>query len=111
MDHGDLDDYVCDGDLGWAADARLYFDIEVTYGHECVQHRFPFDLAEDRRLGMSLEDRMYRRMTTGTRACRLYRARVSWQDDALFANDLNSGSGRYDRNKPLKTGAKYMTEL
>ena len=71
MDHGDLDEYVCDGDLGWAADARLYFDIGITYGHDYVRHRFPFDLAEDRRSGMSLEHRMYLRMTTGLRGYRL----------------------------------------
>ena len=98
IDYGDLDDYVCDGDLGWAADARLYFDIGITYGHDYVRHRFPFDLAEDRRSGMSLEHRMYRRMTTGLRGYRLYRARGSWKDaGSLYANDSKSRSGRYDR--------------
>ena len=63
---GDLDDYVCDEDFGWAVDVQQYFGIGVTYGHPRHRPRFPFDLAEDRRSsGMSLDDRMCRRMTTG----------------------------------------------
>ena len=112
MDLGDLDDYVCDGDFGWVAEALLYFNIEVTYGHGYVKHSFPFYPAEDRRSGMSLEDRMYRRMTTGMRPYGLYRARVSWQDAHLFSNDSKAGSGRYDRQfLDLEGGVEYVQIL
>ena len=77
MDHGEPDEYVCDVDFQWAGEARLYFDIAVTYEPNRFRPRFPFDLAEDRRSGMSLDDRMYRRMTTGVRAYGLYRAVIS----------------------------------
>ena len=39
MDHGGLDDYVMDADFQWADEARLYFDIEVTYEPGRVCHR------------------------------------------------------------------------
>ena len=110
MELGDLDDYVCDGDFGWAADVQQYLDIGVTYGHDRVRPRFPFDLAEDRRSGMSLEHRMYLRMTTGLRGYRLYRARGSWKDAwAAYTNDSKSGSGRYDRQfLELEGGCEYV---
>jgi hypothetical protein len=65
MDVGNPEDYVYDGDLGWSEDALLYFDIAVAYDGGLHRHRFPFVTAVDRR-GMTLEERMYERMTTGT---------------------------------------------
>ena len=76
-----------DADFQWADEARLYFDIAVTYKPDRVEHRFPFVLAEDRRgEGMSLDERMYRRMTTGMRAYELYRAIFSWHGNTKFAD-------------------------
>ena len=111
--YGDLDEYVCDGDLGWAADARLYFDIGVTYGRDFVRHRFPFVLAEDRRLGMSLQERMFQRMTTGVRGYGLYRARGTWIGaGSSCANDSKSGSGGYDRQYlDVELGCVYVKIL
>ena len=112
MDHGELDDYVCDGDFQWAGEARLYFDIAVTYEPDRVRPRFPFDLAEDRRSGMSLDDRMYRRMTTGVCAYGLYRAVISWRDNTKFADSAKPGSSKYHRQYlELEGGAEYVRIL
>ena len=51
--------------------------MDVTYEHGMVSHRFPFATAVGHRR-MTLEERMYERMTTGAREYMLYRAKVSW---------------------------------
>jgi len=113
MDHGGLDDYVMDADFQWADEARLYFDIAVTYKPDRVEHRFPFVLAEDRRgEGMSLDERMYRRMTTGMRAYELYRAVFSWHDNTKFADRAKPGLSKYHRQYlALEGGAEYVRIL
>ena len=113
MDHGEPDEYVMDGDFQWAAEARLYLDIAVTYEPDRVLPCFPFDLAEDRRgEGMSLDERMYRRMTTGVRAYELYRAVISWQDNTKFADSANPGLSKYDRQYlALEGGVEYVRIL
>ena len=112
MDHGEPDEYVCDVDFQWAGEARLYFDIAVTYEPDRVRPSVPFDLAEDRRSGMSLDDRMYRRMTTGVRAYGLHRAVVSWRDNTKFAERSQPGSSKYRRQYlELEGGVEYVRIL
>ena len=112
MDHGVLDDYVMDADFQWADEARVYFDIAVTYEPDRVRPCFPFDPAEDRRSGMSLDDRMYRRMTTGVCAYELYRAVVSWRDNELVADSARPGPSKYHRQYlELEGGVEYVRIL
>ena len=98
MDMGGLDEYVQDADFDWAAELREYLDIEVTYDPRRARPRFPFVEQEDRReSGMSLDARMFRRMTTGRCTYGRYRARVSWQDAHKFVLVTEPSRCRHDR--------------
>ena len=61
---------------------------------------------------MSLDDRMYRRMTTGVRAYELYRVIFSWHDNTKFADRAKSGLSKYHRQYlALEGGAEYVRIL
>ena len=108
---GDLDDYVCDGDFGWAADAQQYLDIEVAYG-ETRRPCFPFDLVHDRiSSGMTLHDRMCRRMRYHGAHYRLYRARVSWRDAPAFVLATGRSGCSYDRQYLNLVGGEYYVRI
>lgn len=97
MEYGNPEDYVSEGDLGWSRDAKMYFDLDVTYEHGMIIHGFPFAPAIDGR-GMMLEERIFARMTTGARQYMLYWAKASWKDvDSYNANLTSSVCGKYGR--------------
>ena len=96
-----------------AEELQEYLGIGVTYGHDRVRPRFPFDLQQDQREpSMSLDDRMCLRMTTGRGTYGRYRARLSWHDaDKFVAITAPVGFG-YDRQYlSLDGGAEYVRIL
>lgn len=111
---GDLDDYVCDGDFGWAADVQQYLDIEVTYGRSRMGFRpcLPFDLAHDRiSSGMTLDGRMCRRMRYHGAHYRLYRARVSWRDAPAMALATRRSGCWYHRQYLNLVGGEFYVRV
>ena len=110
FDYGNREDYVSDGDLGWSDDALQYFGINVSYEHRCAPHRFPFATALDPNWGMTLEERMFERMTTGARGYNLYLAKVSWGDQvSYYASRTDSGWGKYGRQYlQVEEGCMYL---
>ena len=106
LDFGSRVSFVCDGDLGWSADARTHFGVEVEYGGTFFSNEYPFATAVDSQ-GATLEARLHERMGTG-HVAEEYRAIEAWADIAAYAS-ATVGRCQYDSQYlRVEAGRRYL---